>query len=59
MIDEERWKIDMYGGVYKAFLFGTINQMEKALLCESIRQPINERRMNEDTRRRLNRKGKK
>jgi len=51
------WKIEMHRGVELSYLFGTITLQEKINLDRSIDEKINERRMNQDTNRRLNRKG--
>lgn len=51
------WRIEMHRGIELSYLFGTITLQEKINLDRSIDEKINERRMNTDTNRRLNRKG--
>lgn len=51
------WFIEMHRGVELSYLFGTISLMEKINLDRSIDEKINERRMQNDTNRRLGRKG--
>lgn len=51
------WRIEMHRGVELSYLFGTITLQEKMALDRSVDDEINERRMNIDTNRRLNRKG--
>jgi len=51
------WRIEMHRGVELSYLFGTITLQEKINLDRSIDEKINERRMNQDTNRRLGRKG--
>jgi hypothetical protein len=57
MISNNWWKIEIHDGIELAYLFGTITLQERKILENSIDDKIDEERMNEDTWRRLNRKG--
>lgn len=57
MFSSRWWRIELHRGVELAYLFGTISLREKIKLDRSVDEPINEKRMNRDTARRLNRKG--
>lgn len=57
MISKNWWYIELHRGIELAYLFGTITLQEKINLDRSIDEPINEKRMQRDTNRRLNRKG--
>lgn len=59
MIKNDEWKQILRDGVSLARLMLTISIAEKRLLNKSIDAPINEARMERDTRFRLNRRRKK
>jgi len=58
MIVDNAWKDIMREGTTLAYLLDTISSHDKVRFDISIDSPIDEKRMNRDTERRLNRKGK-
>jgi hypothetical protein len=56
MIPRDYYKTLIGEAVAWSFLSGKVSFVEAMLLTQSVNEPINERRMNEDTRRRLNKR---